>query len=46
MLDRQIIPKQQINFLGIIIDSFHMTIALTIEKKTKIFEFVYSCKIS
>ena len=40
----EIIPKQQITFLGVIIDSFHMTITLTIENKH--FEFVYSCKIS
>ena len=31
----EIIPKQQITFLGVIIDSLHMTITLTNEKKQK-----------
>ena len=31
----EIIPKQQITFLGVIIDSLHMTVTLTNEKKQK-----------
>ena len=31
----EIIPKQQITFLGVIVDSFYMTITLTNEKKQK-----------
>ena len=31
----EIITKQQITFLGVIIDSLHMTITLTNEKKQK-----------
>ena len=42
----EIIPKQQITFLGVIIDSLQMTITLTNKKETKIFELVYSFKIS
>ena len=34
-----IIPKQQITFLGVIIDSLHMKITLTIEKKQKNLNF-------
>ena len=42
----EIIPKQQINFLGVIIDSLHMTITLTNEKKQKILKLCTAARLA
>ena len=42
----EIIPKQQITFLGVIIDSVHMTITLTIEKKQTILNLCTAARLA
>ena len=42
----EIIPKQQITFLGVIIDSLHMTITLTNEKKQKILKLCTAARLA
>ena len=42
----EIISKQQITFLGVIIDSLHMTITLTNEKKQKILKLCTAARLA
>ena len=42
----EIIPKQQITFLGVIIDFFHLTITLTIEKKQNILNLCTAARLA
>ena len=42
----EIIPKQQITFLGVITDSLHMTITLTNEKKQNILKFCTAARLA
>ena len=42
----EIMPKQQISFLEVIIDSFHMTITLTNEKKQKILNLSTAARLA
>ena len=42
----KITPKQQINFWGVIIDSLHITIKLTNEKKQKILKLCTDARLA
>ena len=42
----EIIAKQRITFLGVIIDSFHMTKSLTFEKKQKLLDLCTAARLA